>query len=183
MIGENKMLDRYKYSDAEMKELLSSITVVIDRREKVADHIKSYFDKHKIPYIDKSLSAFDYTFFLPKNEKLGIMKDLYFDKDILFERKASLEELSSNLTKNRTRFEEEMCTAKALYKYLIIENANYFDVVNGNYKSEYNSKSYVGTLHSFNNKYDLQIVFMPDKTYTPIYMYATMQYYLRNILK
>ena len=166
-----------------MKELLSSITVVVDSREKVNSHLLEYFDKHKIPYKVKALSAFDYTFFLPKNEKLGIFKDLYFDKDIVFERKASLEELSGNLTKNRTRFEEEMCTTKALYKYLIIENANYFDVVNGNYKTEYNSKSFVGTLHSFNSKYDLQIVFMPDKNYTPIYMYATMQYYLRNILK
>lgn len=125
----------------------------------------------------------DYSFYLPQNEELGIVKDLYFTKDIAFERKASLEELSVNLTKNRTRFEEEMATATTLYKYLIIENANYFDVANGNYRSEYNSKSFLGTLHSFNHKYDLQIVFMPDASFTPIYMYATMQYYLRNILK
>lgn len=177
------IIDRYKYTDTELSTLLKSLTVVIDKREKVNDHITNYFDKHNIPYELKSLSAFDYTFYLPENKELGIMKRLYFDKDIVFERKANLEELSTNLTKNRTRFEEEMCTTKALYKYLIIENANYFDIVNGNYKSEYNSKSYVGTLHSFNHKYDLQIVFMPDKMYTPIYMYATMQYYLRNILK
>lgn len=177
------MIDRYKYTDKELSTLLKSLTVVIDSREKSIDRVASYFDKHKIPYITKALNAFDYTFFLPANNELGIPKDLYFDQDIVFERKASLEELSLNLTKHRARFEEEMCTSKALYKYLIIENANYSDVVNGNYKSEYSSKSYLGTLHSFNHKYDLQIVFMPDPSYTPIFLYGTMQYYLRNILK
>lgn len=163
--------------------MLKSVTVLVDTREKCADHITSYFENHHIPYKIKGLTALDYSFCLPQNEELGIVKDLYFTKDIAFERKASLEELSVNLTKNRTRFEEEMATSTTLYKYLIIENANYFDVANGNYRSEYNSKSFLGTLHSFNHKYDLQIVFMPDASFTPIYMYATMQYYLRNILK
>lgn len=177
------MLNHYKYTDKELQKLLKSITVVIDSREKVNSHITSYFDKHKIPYIEKALDSFDYTFYLPANEELGIMKDLYFDRDIAFERKASLDELAINLTKNRARFEEEMCTSKALCKYLIIENADYKDVVTGNYRSEYSSKSYLGTLHSFNHRYDLQIIFMPDPAYTPIFMYGTMQYYLRNILK
>lgn len=177
------MIDRYKYTDKEIQQLLKNITVVIDSREKKNSHITEYFDKHKVPYEIKALDTFDYTFYLPANEELGIPKDLFFDKDIAFERKNSLEELSANLTKHRARFEEEMCTSKALTKYLIIENANYSDVVTGNYNSDYNSKSYLGTLHSFNHRYDLQIVFMPNPAYTPIFMYGTMQYYLRNILK
>ena len=174
---------RFKYTDAELKEVLSSIVVVVDSREKKNTHITRYFEKHKIPYIEKALQQGDYTFYVPKNEELGFMRDTWFDKDIIFERKASLEELSTNFTTHRARFEEEMATAKALYKYLIIENASYSDVLNGNYKSEYNSKSYLGTLHSFNTRYDLQIVFMPESEHTPVYLYATMQYYLRNILK
>lgn len=163
--------------------MLKSLTVVVDTREKSWIHIQEYFEKHNIPYIRKALSALDYTFMLPANPELGIAKDLLFSKDIAFERKGSLEELSNNLTKYRTRFEEEMATSKALYKYLIIENASYSDIVNGNYKSDYNPKSYLGTLHSFNHRYDLQIVFMPDASYTPIYMYGTMQYFLREMLK
>lgn len=177
------MIDRYRYTDSEMNELLKSLTVIIDTREKACDHIISYFDKHHIPYKKQALAAFDYSFYLPQNEKLGIMKDLYFNKDIVFERKGSLDELATNLTKERARFEEEMATAGALYKYLVIENASYADIVSGNYRSEYSSKSYLGTLHSFNHRYELQIVFMPDPAYTPIYLYGTMQYYLRNILK
>lgn len=174
---------RYKYTETELNELLKSIVVVVDSREKINKHVTDWFDKKKIPYITKALDHGDYNFYLPANEKLGISRDIWFDRDLLLERKNSLEELSQNLTKHRTRFEEELGTSKALYKYLIIENANYADVVNGNYKSDYSSKSYLGTLHSFNHKYDLQIVFMPDPSYTPIFLYGTMQYYLRNILK
>lgn len=177
------MLTRYKYTDKEIQQLLKSIVVVVDSREKQNKNITDYFDKHKIPYIVKAMDSFDYTFYLPQNEELGIVRDIYFDRDIAFERKSGLEELSTNLTKHRTRFEEEMCISKALSKYLIIENANYSDVVTGNYNSDYNSKSYLGTLHSFNHRYDLQIVFMPNPAYTPIFMYGAMQYYLRNILK
>lgn len=177
------ILFRYKYTDTELKELLKSITVVIDTREKQNSHIIGYFEKKNIPFISKALSNADYTFLLPKNEKLGVQRDIWFDRDIIFERKASLEELSGNLTKNRARFEEELATAPALDKYLIIENANYSDIITGNYKTEYSPKSYLGTIHSFNHRYGLQIVFMPDKQYTPIFLYGTMQYYLREILK
>lgn len=174
---------RFKYTDSEIKELLNSIVIVVDSREKKNKHITDYFDKHKIPHIERALSQGDYTFYVPQNEELGFIRDTWFDKDIIFERKASLEELSTNLTTHRARFEEELSNAKALYKYLIIENANYSDIINGNYKSEYNSKSYLGSIHSFSTRYDLQIIFMPESEYTAVYMYATMQYYLRNILK
>ena len=74
------MIDRYKYTDKELQQLLKSLTVVVDSREKENKHVTSYFDKHKIPYITKALDSFDYTFYLPANEKLGILKEMYFDK-------------------------------------------------------------------------------------------------------
>ena len=118
------MLLNYKYTDTELKELLKSITICVDKREKENGHIIEWFDKKKIPYVNKSLSTLDYTFYLPRNPELGIQRDIWFDKDIAIERKASLTELSGNFAQNRDRFEKEMSTAKSLYKYLLIENAN-----------------------------------------------------------
>lgn len=177
------MLLNYKYKEEELKTLLKSLTVVIDRREKENKHITEWFDKKKIPYVNKSLSTLDYSFYLPANPELGISRDIWFDKDIAIERKASLTELSGNFAQNRDRFEKEMSTAKSLYKYLLIENSNYEDIVNGKYNTMYNTKSFLGTLHSFNHKYDLQIMFMPDKAYSAMWMYGTFQYYLRDILR
>ena len=148
-------------------------------------HIKSCIEflLIGIPYIKQGLSFGDYSFMIPKNEELSISRDIFYNDDIIIERKANAEELSSNFSQTRTRFEEEFSTAKAKKKYLLIENCNYSDIVDGKYKTNYNSKSYLGSLHSFNDKYDLQIVFMPDNKYTPIFIYGVFQYYFRNIIK
>jgi hypothetical protein len=177
------MLEKFKYTDSELSELLKTITIVVDKREKVNEHIINYYKEHKIPYILKSLPMGDYTFMIPANEKLSIPRDLFFDKEIMIERKANAEELSGNFAQSRTRFEEEFAICQANKKYLLIENCNYSDIVSGKYNTQYNSKSYTGSLHSFNHKYDLQLVFMPDNKYSPIFIYATFQYYLRNIIK
>ena len=114
------------------------MVVLIDTREKKNDHITEYFDKHKIAYERRALSCGDYSFYIKANQELAIPRDLYFDNQIYVERKASLDELAINFTKERKRFEEEFAISKEKTKYLFIENANYFDLVNSNYRSEYN---------------------------------------------
>ena len=135
------VFNQYKYTDKEIEEIIKSMVILIDTREKKMDHITQYFDKAKIPYKKKALPYGDYSFLVPKNENLSIPRDLIFYNDIVIERKGSLEELSGNLTKERDRLEKELALAPK-NKVLIIENANYSDVVNGNYKTEYNNKSY-----------------------------------------
>ena len=49
------MLGKYKYTEAEEKELLSSIVILVDTKEKVNNHITDYFDAHGIPYKKKAL--------------------------------------------------------------------------------------------------------------------------------
>ena len=161
------------------------MVVLVDTREHKGknDHILNYFDAHKIAYKKMALPALDYSVMLPANEELGIPHDMLFYNDIAIERKASAEELSGNFSQNRERFNDEFSRARCKRRYLIIEGCNYSDIVQGNYNTQYASKSYLGSLHSFNTKYDLQIVFMPDKAYTPIFIIGVLQYYLRYILK
>lgn len=176
------MINQYKYTDKQQEELLSSITIIVDTREKENKNIIDYFEKKKIRYNKKTLDYGDYSFFLPQNIELSIPRDLYFDKKIALERKMSLEELSGNFSQHRDRFEKEF----GLYKgkmYLLIENSNYEDICNGNYKTEYNKKSYLGSLHSFSNRYNLSIMFMPNSQYSGLYIWATFYYYLRNLIK
>lgn len=94
-----------------MEELISSIIILIDTREKVNSHITDYFDRKEISYKKKALDYGDYSFMIPANEKLSIPRDLYFNTTCVIERKASLEEISNNLTKERDRFEKELCLA------------------------------------------------------------------------
>lgn len=176
------MIDKYKYTEKEQNQILKSITILVDTREKNNQHILKYFNEKKIPYIERALSQGDYSFMLPKNESLSIFRDIYYDKEIVIERKANLDELSGNLSQQRDRFEKELSLYKG-HMTLLIENANYKDICSGNYNTEYNPKSYLGSLHSFSHRYNLPIMFMPDNNYSGIYILSTFYYYLRNILK
>lgn len=176
------MIDLYKYTDKEMKELLDSLTVLVDTKEKVNGHITDWFDKKKIPWKSKSLDSGDYSFLIPANEKLGILKPLDFSGEITIERKGSLEELSGNLTKDRARIEKEFALAPKT-KVLLIENASYEDIVLGNYDTEYNQKSFLGTLHSWMFKYNIPFFFMPNKKYSGLFIKMYFTYYLKNYLR
>ena len=177
-----KVFNQYRYTDKEIEEIIKSMVILVDTREKKMDHITEYFDKAKIPYKKKALPYGDYSFLVPQNESLSIPRDLVFYNDIVIERKGSLEELSGNLTKERDRLEKELALAPK-NKVLIIENANYSDVVNGNYKTEYNNKSYWASLHSLWHRYNIPMFFLPDHNYTGFFIRGYFCYYLRSLLK
>lgn len=176
------MLKNYYYTDKEKTALLKSIGVIVDSREQVNDHIIEWFDKKKIPYKTKALKQGDYSFYLPANPELNIDRDMYFDNEIIIERKNSADELAVNFSKHRTRFEEEMSSFPGK-KYLLIENATYGDIVKGNYRSEYSAKSYAATLHAFNHRYKLETTYMPDKSLSGLWIYSTFYYWLREFLR
>lgn len=177
------MLDRQKYTDSEIEKILKSMVILVDSREKSADHILSYFDKHDIQHKKMGLPCGDYSFMLPASSEFGIPRDKYFHNDIFIERKNSAEELSGCFSQTRSRFEEEFAVAQAGTRYLMVENCDYSTIVTGQYRTEYGSKSFVGSLHSFNVRYGLQIIFMPDPGFSPIFIAGTFHYYLRNLLK
>ena len=102
------ILELYKYTDKEIERLIKSIVILTDTREQKNQHILDWLDKKKIPHKTKALQNGDYSFYIPATSDLNIDRDLYFDKEIMVERKGSLEELSGNFSQQRTRFEEEM---------------------------------------------------------------------------
>lgn len=176
------MISCYKYTDKEIDEIVNSMVILIDTREKKAEHLMQYFDKAKIKYEIKALAYGDYSFYIPQNNELSIPRALYFDKKIVVERKNSLEELSGNLTNGRDRLEKELSLAPKT-KVLIIENATYADMVNGNYDTQYNNKSFWSSYHAFWHKYNIPIIFMPDSAYTGFFMRGYFTYYLKNYLR
>lgn len=178
------MIENFKYTDKEKKSLVDSIIIIVDTREHEGknDHIINYFDKAGVKWCKRKLDYCDYSFYIPKNEELGIPRDLYFDKKVAIERKANLEELSRNLTKERERLEKEF-TLGPKTKCMIVENASYEDMVNGNYNTNYNNKSFWASYHSFSIKYDFPIFFIKDPKYTGFFIRGYFTYYLKNILR
>lgn len=175
------MIEMFKHTDKEITKLLKSMTIIIDSNEQVYDHISTWFDKKKIPYVVENLDFCDYSFYLPANPELGIERNLYFDKKISIERKRNLEEISTNFGKGRTRFQNEFIRSTGKI-HLLIENASYEDIINKNYKTELTPQSFIGSLHAFADRYNFSINFMKDNKYSAQFIYYTFYYYLHNYL-
>jgi ERCC4-type nuclease len=170
---------QYKYTEKELKALLKSIVILVDTKEKVNEHLIKWFDDNKIAHEKKSLGHGDYSFFLPKCEELGILRDIYFVDEISVERKNSADELVGNFSADRNRIEDEFLRHKGKMT-LVIETSAYKDIKEGNYRSTYLSKSAIGTLHSFSEKYNVDFIFL-DKEYTACYIYCKFYYYLKSL--
>lgn len=175
------MVQLYKYTEAELKEILKSIIVLIDSREQENVHIIDYFDKKKIEYKEMKLDHGDYSFYIPKNNDLGISRDLHFNDIVTVERKGSLEELSGNFCNGRSRIEEEF-TRKKGKMYLMIENAVYEDIVKHNYDTEYNPVSFIATLDTFEARYNIITSFI-SKAAAGNFIYHKFKYHLREYFK
>ena len=181
MKGNDTMLALHKYTDKEIKTLLSSIVILIDTREQQNSHIVQKLDENKIKYKSMKLDYGDYSFMLPSNPELGIVRDAYFDNQIVVERKGSLEELSGNLSNDRNRFENELLRCKA-HMTLMIEGSSFQDIFFHSYKTKLSEKAFFSSLMSFKAKYGIDISFV-DAHYSWYYIHATFYYYLRNYLK
>ena len=177
------MVELYRYSINEQKDIMKSMTVLIDTREKKNEHIISYFDDKGINYNNKKLDFGDYSFMIPANEKLGIARDIYFNDKLAIERKANLNELSNNFTHNRTQFENELIRSAGGKLILMIENqGSYNDILRHNYSTEYNPKSFIGTLHAFKHRYNMDTIFLNIGA-AGNFIYYSCYYFLREMLK
>lgn len=170
---------KYRYTETELKKILKSIVILVDTKEKVNEHIIKWLDDNKIAHEKKSLSHGDYSFYLPENKELGIMRSTYFVDEVCVERKNSADELVGNFSADRNRIEDEFLRHKGKMT-LVIETSTYKDIKEGNYRSAYASKSAIGTLHSFSEKYNVDFIFL-DKEYTACYIYCKFYYYLKSL--
>jgi len=158
------------------------LVIIYDSREQEGknDHILKWFDDNGINHKKMKLPGGDYSVMLPSNEELSIPRDYYFLDSITVERKANVDELVGNFATDRNRIEDEFLRYKGNMT-LLVEDGNYSDIRNGNYRSKYNSKSAVGTLHSFSLKYNVPFVFI-NKEDSGCFIYCTMYYYVRSLI-
>lgn len=167
--------------DKEIKHIMDNyFYVIIDTREKRNEHIVNAFDKYNIKYINKALSYGDYGVLIKANDYIGINIVL----PISIERKGNLTEIISNMTTNKVRFENEMarkCKDNGTM-YIVIEDATYEDIANQNYKNNIQPKQVYALLHTFNERYNVPIIFI-NKEYSPLCIYNYLKYYTREYLK
>lgn len=160
----------YKYNDAEIKEMLTAAVVIVDTREQKNEHILNYFNNKNINWCNEKLDYCDYSIKIKSNT---LDRYFYCTDLVSIERKRSLEELSSNLTHGRERFNNEFTRAKGKI-YLLIENANYEDIELGNFKTQFNRKAFRKSLSSFEQRYDLHIHYQKNSIASGYFIYETL---------
>jgi ERCC4-type nuclease len=128
------------------------MSIICDKREQENQHIIKYLDDHKINHTDRSLDTGDYS---------AMIDDCTLEHEVIVERKGSLSELAGNLTADRQRFEDEMIRAKAngIKVFLLIEDAEWADIINHNYRSKLLPKSFSASLLSWQVKYNITLLF------------------------
>ncbi len=179
---EEKKMKQYKFSTEEIKKLCKKMIVLVDSREKENNHILSYLNKQKIAYRKTKLDYGDYSFYIPAT---AAGEDIYFHDSIVTERKASLEELSGNLTQDRTRFETEFLKAgnNGTKTYLMIEDAGgYSSIISHKYSTQFTPISYMASLKAWEARFNCNTQFI-EKQYSGYYIYSTFYYFCREALK
>ena len=175
-------MKQYRFSVEELKKLTKNLVVLVDSREKKNNHILSYFTKQGIAYQKTKLDYGDYSFYIPAQ---AAGQDVFFHRDIVIERKASLEELSGNLAQERERFEKEFLKAgnDGCKVYLMVEEpGGYSSVIGHKYRTDLKPAAYMASLKTWEHRFGTNVQFI-DRQYSGYYIVSTFQYYAREILK
>lgn len=173
-------LSLYRYSDKELKELLSSMVILVDSREQQNQHILDYFEQKRIPYKTQKIDTGDYSCFIPANSEMGIVRDLHFP--IVIERKNSVDELAQSI-KDRSRFEAELIRSQQLNFTLLVEEMNgYAAILMGKYRSQYDPKALLASLKTFEARYGFGTVYL-SANHTGHFIYHHLYYHVRHLLK
>lgn len=163
----------------ELDDAMKSMRVLADTREKKNSHILASLEGRKCPFKTCKLDYGDYSCEYDAGGKTGIS----FAKKVAVERKADLNELAGNITKGRERFEREFLRAAAdgAKIYLMIESGCFDDIACHRYRSALPPKSYLNTLFSWQDKFNITISFV-SKQFAGDYIYATLFMALKNYL-
>lgn len=173
---------QYRYSVEDAKRLLKQMVILVDSREKRNGHISDYFEKNGIAYQKTKLDYGDYSFMIPAS---AAGEDIYFHRDCVVERKASLEELSGNLAQERERFEKEFLKAgnDGAKIYLMVESlGGYSDIIGHKYRTEFTPAAYMASLKTWESRFDCNVQFIASE-YSGYYIYSTFVYFAREALK
>jgi ERCC4-type nuclease len=170
----------YRFTDKELKSLLDSLTIIVDTREQKNTHILNYFVKKNVPYKLRAMKTGDYSAMIPAKPELGLTRDLYFAAAI--ERKNGVDELVESI-KDRSRFENELIrSTKHPFRLIVEDLQGYEKILTGNYRSKYEPKSLLGSLKTFENRYNFTTIFMDPKT-SGNYILHHFLYFAREQLK
>lgn len=191
---------RFRFTDSEINKILKNLTIIIDGREKKADIYRGWFEKNNIEYIDSlkmhemrkkgyfSLDMGDYSCMLPAGSIPGIDRDIFFDREIVIEKKADIRELAGNLSEEKgARIKKEF---SHINKYgttvyiFMCDPLFYKHLEEGKEKhiGRWSKDTLKAQFKSFEAMYNTKILPISNE-FVAEEIYQTLYHHVRNILK
>jgi hypothetical protein len=171
---------------AEKKDFLKKVTILIDSREQVNEHITAAFSQLGIMFETRKLDYGDYSFTAEGKD---------FSHSCVIERKAKIDELYGNVTNDRERIEKELDTISrnAVQCTLILENCKDWDYLKEFQISEAGAETQgrkvrnIGaTVYSAlqawrcGNRYRFDVEFVMERKNTALKMLELFYYFWHN---
>lgn len=166
----------------EVRKALENLTLLVDTREQDTKLFRKRLALIGLPYEREKLDFGDYSAMTTTEDGTE-----YSLKDkVCIERKMSLDELCDCYCKGRGRFSREferakMCGAKL---YLLVEDANWENVINHKYRSKMTPQALTASLTAWLARYDCQLIFCKAETTSALIreiLYREMKEYLECI--
>lgn len=148
-------------------QVLKTFRIIADNREQDTPKARERYAEMGAPIERATLDYGDYTYNATLPNGLPIYDINTRIKPVCaIERKMSLDELAQCYTRSRERFKKEFERAKDNQAkiYLLCENATFEKLINGRYKSRFNSNAYLGSVTAYMVRYDLCLLFCRDET-------------------
>lgn len=170
----------------EKERFMKQVVILCDTREKRNKHILDLLDTYNIQHESRKLDYGDYSFKIDDRD---------FSLSCIVERKANINELWGNVTKDRERFEKELSTAHSLSNSfsMIIEGVQDWNTLKKYTVSDIemflrgrkvqNIGEYVhNTLKSWSsaNRYNFEVIFVPDARFTALQIVSIFYWYYHN---
>lgn len=163
----------------EMENILQTMFLLVDTREQPTEQYYKRLDSVGVPYRRQKLDFGDYSCGYLASDGFEVL----LDKEIVIERKMSLDEICANFTKGRDRFarEFERAANSSAKVHLIVENGNYEKILKGTYRSKLNSNSLLASFMAFADRYNISVHFCKPDT-TPTLINKIFYHHIRNKL-
>lgn len=191
---------RLRFTESEINKALSQLTIIVDGREKKADIYKGWFDRNNINFIDsvkmremKKLGYFtletgDYSCMLPPGALKGFDREIFFDRDIVIEKKANIKELAGNLSEDKgARIKKEFSHINKYNTkvFIFLCDPLYQKHLNEGKEThigKWNKDTLKAQIKSFEALYNTKVIPISNE-YVAEEIYNTLYYQVRNILK
>lgn len=152
----------------EQQEVLKTFEILCDSREQDTERARKRYASFGVPYKNKvTLSYGDYAYNATLPNGIKIYDESQTIEPICcIERKMDLTELAGCFTHSRERFKKEFERAidKGCRIYLICENANWENLINGRYRSKFNSNAFTASTIAWMIRYNMNLIFCKEET-------------------